>query len=135
IPVTIIVIIDPKAEIARAVIVLKNGIVFMFFLKLLIKVIKNLKKQVIIYKKAFNRKNTIKVQRKFFCIFNLSISIIKIRYILSSKLLLIFSKWKNRKELENLEENKFLIREVYNTFPPTVKYSITSHGLSLEKVI
>ena len=107
----------------------------MFFLKLLIKVIKNLKKQVIIYKKAFNKKNTIKVQRKFFCIFNLSISIIKIRYILSSKLLLIFSKWKNRKELENLEENKFLIREVYNTFPPTVKYSITSHGLSLEKVI
>jgi DNA-binding HxlR family transcriptional regulator len=39
------------------------------------------------------------------------------------------------KELKNLEENKLVKREVYNTFPPTVEYSITPHGLSLEKVI
>jgi DNA-binding HxlR family transcriptional regulator len=39
------------------------------------------------------------------------------------------------KELKSLEENKLIIREVYNTFPPTVEYSITPHGLSLEKVI
>ncbi len=39
------------------------------------------------------------------------------------------------KELKSLEENKLIIREVYNTFPPTVEYSITTHGLSLEKVI
>jgi DNA-binding HxlR family transcriptional regulator len=39
------------------------------------------------------------------------------------------------KELKNLEENKLIIREVHNTFPPTVMYSITPHGLSLEKVI
>lgn len=39
------------------------------------------------------------------------------------------------KELKSLEENKLVIREVYNTFPPTVEYSITPHGLSLEKVI
>lgn len=39
------------------------------------------------------------------------------------------------KELKRLEENKLVIREVHNTFPPTVEYSITPHGLSLEKVI
>lgn len=39
------------------------------------------------------------------------------------------------KELKSLEENKLITREVYNTFPPTVEYSITPHGLSLEKVI
>jgi len=39
------------------------------------------------------------------------------------------------KELKSLEENKLLKREVFNTFPPTVQYSITAHGLSLEKVI
>ncbi len=39
------------------------------------------------------------------------------------------------KELKSLEENKLVNREVYSTFPPTVEYSITPHGLSLEKVI
>jgi DNA-binding HxlR family transcriptional regulator len=39
------------------------------------------------------------------------------------------------KELKSLEENKLVIREVHNTFPPTVLYTITPHGLSLEKVI
>ena len=39
------------------------------------------------------------------------------------------------KELKNLEANKLVTREVYDTFPPTVEYSITSHGLSLEKVL
>lgn len=39
------------------------------------------------------------------------------------------------KELKNLEMNKLIRREVRNTFPPTVEYSITPHGLSLEKVI
>lgn len=39
------------------------------------------------------------------------------------------------KELKSLEANKLIRREVYNTFPPTVEYSITPHGLSLEKVL
>jgi len=39
------------------------------------------------------------------------------------------------KELKSLEENQLVIREVYNTFPPMVEYSITPHGLSLEKMI
>lgn len=39
------------------------------------------------------------------------------------------------KELKSLESNKLIVREVYDTFPPTVEYSITPHGLSLEKVI
>lgn len=39
------------------------------------------------------------------------------------------------KELKSLEENMLITREVRNTFPPTVEYSITPHGLSLEKVI
>jgi DNA-binding HxlR family transcriptional regulator len=39
------------------------------------------------------------------------------------------------KELKDLESNKLVKREVYHTFPPTVEYSITPHGLSLEKVL
>jgi DNA-binding HxlR family transcriptional regulator len=39
------------------------------------------------------------------------------------------------KELKNLEANKLVRRDVYDTFPPTVQYSITPHGLSLEKVL
>jgi DNA-binding HxlR family transcriptional regulator len=39
------------------------------------------------------------------------------------------------RELKNLETNKLIRREVRNTFPPTVEYSITPHGLSLEKVL
>lgn len=39
------------------------------------------------------------------------------------------------KELKSLEANKLVRRTVHNTFPPTVEYSITSHGLSLEKVL
>lgn len=39
------------------------------------------------------------------------------------------------KELKNLEANKLIKRNVYDTFPPTVEYSITTHGKSLEKVM
>lgn len=39
------------------------------------------------------------------------------------------------KELKNLEANKLIKRTVHNTFPPTVEYSITAHGMSLEKVM
>ena len=39
------------------------------------------------------------------------------------------------KELKSLEANKLVKRQVYDTFPPTVEYSITAHGLSLEKVM
>lgn len=39
------------------------------------------------------------------------------------------------KELKNLEANKLVRREVFDTFPPTVEYSITPHGLSLGKVL
>ncbi|HEY8937406.1 MAG TPA: helix-turn-helix domain-containing protein [Cyclobacteriaceae bacterium] len=39
------------------------------------------------------------------------------------------------KELKSLEANKLIRRDVYDTFPPTVEYSITDHGKSLEKVI
>jgi len=39
------------------------------------------------------------------------------------------------KELKNLEANQLIKREVHDTFPPTVEYSITVHGQSLEKVI
>jgi DNA-binding HxlR family transcriptional regulator len=39
------------------------------------------------------------------------------------------------KELKNLETNKLVNRKVHDTFPPTVEYSITSHGRSLDKVI
>ncbi|RRB06676.1 winged helix-turn-helix transcriptional regulator [Larkinella rosea] len=39
------------------------------------------------------------------------------------------------KELKNLEQNKLITREVYDTYPPTVEYAITAHGKSLEKVM
>ena len=39
------------------------------------------------------------------------------------------------KELKDLEAHKLIKRSVYDTFPPTVEYSITEHGDSLEKVI
>ncbi|MBN9383018.1 MAG: helix-turn-helix transcriptional regulator [Chitinophagaceae bacterium] len=39
------------------------------------------------------------------------------------------------KELKSLEANKLIKRDVYDTFPATVEYSITPHGLSLEKVL
>ncbi|GAB3222559.1 winged helix-turn-helix transcriptional regulator [Algoriphagus aestuariicola] len=39
------------------------------------------------------------------------------------------------KELKSLEANQLVVREVLDTFPPTVQYSITPHGLSLEKVL
>src|SRR5688500_8962719 len=39
------------------------------------------------------------------------------------------------KELKELEQNQLVLRSVYDTFPPTVEYSITEHGRSLERVI
>ena len=39
------------------------------------------------------------------------------------------------KELKSLEANRLIRRDVYDTFPPTVEYTITPHGLSLEKVL
>lgn len=39
------------------------------------------------------------------------------------------------KELKNLEANQLIKRQVFDTFPPTVEYSITEHGASLEKVL
>ncbi|WP_221391247.1 helix-turn-helix domain-containing protein [Dyadobacter sp. NIV53] len=39
------------------------------------------------------------------------------------------------RELKNLEANRLIKRQVYDTFPPTVEYSITAHGKSLEKVM
>lgn len=39
------------------------------------------------------------------------------------------------KELKELETNHLITRTVHDTFPPTVEYEITEHGLSLEKVI
>ncbi|ABG59550.1 winged helix-turn-helix transcriptional regulator [Cytophaga hutchinsonii] len=39
------------------------------------------------------------------------------------------------KELKMLEENKLIKRDVFDTFPPTVEYSITKHGKSIEKVL
>lgn len=39
------------------------------------------------------------------------------------------------KELKSLEANSLVRRDVYDTFPPTVEYTITPHGLSLEKVL
>jgi len=39
------------------------------------------------------------------------------------------------KELKTLEINKLVKREVRDTFPPTVEYSITKHGRSLEHVL
>lgn len=39
------------------------------------------------------------------------------------------------KELKHHEANKLIKREVYDTFPPTVEYSITKHGMSLQKLL
>jgi DNA-binding HxlR family transcriptional regulator len=39
------------------------------------------------------------------------------------------------KELKALEMNKLVKRSVYDTFPPTVDYTITEHGKSLEDVL
>lgn len=39
------------------------------------------------------------------------------------------------KELKILEINKLVKRDVYDTFPPTVEYSITQHGKSLQKLL
>lgn len=39
------------------------------------------------------------------------------------------------KELKELEVNRLVIRDVSPTFPPTVEYSLSKHGTSLEKVI
>ena len=39
------------------------------------------------------------------------------------------------KELKDLEVNQLIKRDVYDTFPPTVEYSITPHGRSLDNVI
>jgi DNA-binding HxlR family transcriptional regulator len=39
------------------------------------------------------------------------------------------------KELKLLEANKLIKREVHDSFPPTVEYSITPHGKSLERVM
>ncbi|MEJ1242053.1 helix-turn-helix domain-containing protein [Chryseolinea sp. T2] len=39
------------------------------------------------------------------------------------------------KELKLLEINKLISRDVYDTFPPTVEYALTSHGRSLERVL
>lgn len=39
------------------------------------------------------------------------------------------------KELKSLEANQLLKRDVYDTFPPKVEYSITAHGKSLEPVM
>jgi DNA-binding HxlR family transcriptional regulator len=39
------------------------------------------------------------------------------------------------KELKDLEMNKLVKRRIYDTFPPTVEYSITEHGQSLKKVV
>jgi len=39
------------------------------------------------------------------------------------------------KELKELEAHQLIRRTVYDSFPPTVEYSITPHGASLEKVV
>ncbi|WP_323134293.1 winged helix-turn-helix transcriptional regulator [Tellurirhabdus rosea] len=39
------------------------------------------------------------------------------------------------KELKSLEANQLIKREAHDTFPPTVEYSLTDHGRSLEKVM
>jgi DNA-binding HxlR family transcriptional regulator len=39
------------------------------------------------------------------------------------------------KELKALEVNQLINRTVYDTFPPTVQYTITEHGKSLERVM
>ena len=39
------------------------------------------------------------------------------------------------KELKNLQANKLISREAHDTFPPTVEYTMTPHGMSLKKVL
>ena len=39
------------------------------------------------------------------------------------------------KDLKDLELNKLIKREVYDTYPITVKYSLTDHGKTLEPVV
>ncbi len=39
------------------------------------------------------------------------------------------------KELKDLETNQLVKRTVYDTFPPTVEYSLTTHGKSLKSVL
>ncbi|RAW02269.1 winged helix-turn-helix transcriptional regulator [Pseudochryseolinea flava] len=39
------------------------------------------------------------------------------------------------KELKSLEANKLITRAVFDSFPPTVEYSITAHGKSLERLM
>jgi DNA-binding HxlR family transcriptional regulator len=39
------------------------------------------------------------------------------------------------KELRELETHQLVARQVYETFPPTVEYSATTHTLSLHPVI
>jgi DNA-binding HxlR family transcriptional regulator len=39
------------------------------------------------------------------------------------------------KELKDLELNQLIERKIYDTFPPTVEYTITEHGQSLKKLI
>ncbi|MEM1322361.1 MAG: helix-turn-helix domain-containing protein [Bacteroidota bacterium] len=39
------------------------------------------------------------------------------------------------KDLKDLEMNKLIKREVYDTYPITVKYSLTDHGKTLEPVV
>lgn len=39
------------------------------------------------------------------------------------------------KELKELEINQLIKRTVYDTFPPTVNYTLTEHGHSLDSVI
>ncbi|MCE7063591.1 helix-turn-helix domain-containing protein [Dyadobacter sp. CY343] len=39
------------------------------------------------------------------------------------------------KELKAMEMNQLIKRQVFDTFPPTVEYSITEHGASLDKVL
>lgn len=39
------------------------------------------------------------------------------------------------KELRSLEENLLITRRSIDSFPPTVEYSITDHGISVTKVL
>lgn len=39
------------------------------------------------------------------------------------------------KELKNLQANKLINRNLYDTYPPTIEYTMTAHGMSLRKVL
>ncbi len=39
------------------------------------------------------------------------------------------------KELKSLVMNKLIKRDVYETFPPTIEYTMTTHGMSLKNVL